>query len=348
MNDPYLRKVMTTTIFAILLILSFFLLKPIFLSIVVSLILAFVFNPVYNVFYKIIKSKNVAAGIICLLLILLIVIPAWFITPIIIDQSFKIFLASQQMDFVTPLRDLFPALFTSEQFSTEIVSIVQSFAGKITNSLMNSLSQLIFNFPTLFLQASVVIFSLFFILRDKDKLLDYIKSILPFSKEVEEKLFKSSEGITISVIYGQVIVGMLQGVIVGIGFFVFNVPNALLLTFLAVLAGIFPIIGTALIWVPVVIYLALAGNSSLPAIGVALFGLFSSTIDNFLRPMIVSKRTDMHPALVLIGMIGGVLFLGILGFILGPLILAYLLIVLDLYRDKKSPIIFVEKGEKTS
>jgi predicted PurR-regulated permease PerM len=346
MDDVYFKRIMTTILLIALIVLSFFLLKPILLSIIFGLILAFVFTPVYNWLYKIIKSKNISATIICLLLILLIVLPLWFLTPIVIDQSIKIYLASQQMDFVTPLKNIFPSLFASEGFSAEIGSIMHSFVTKVTNSLMNSLSKLILNFPTLFLQSLVVFFTFFFALRDKEQLLSYIKSLLPFSRDIEKKLFKSSKAITSSVIYGQIVIGIIQGLLVGLGFFIFRVPNSLLLTLLACLAGVFPIIGTAIIWVPVAIYLLLAGNT-FPAIGVIIFGLISSSLDNFIRPIFVSKRTQMHSSLVLIGMIGGLFLFGVLGLILGPLILAYLLIIVEIYRNKKVPGIFIKQNPKS-
>ena len=117
-------------------------------------------------------------------------------------------------------------------------------------------------------------------------------------------------------------------------------PNALILTLLACLAGVFPIIGVAIIWVPVAIYLLIAGNT-LPTLGVIIFGLISSSIDNFIRPIIVSKRTHMPSSLILIGMIGGIFLFGILGLILGPLILAYLLVILEIYRNKRTPSILI-------
>ncbi len=339
MDDIYFKKITTTIILIILIILSFFLLKPILLSVIVGLILAFIFTPLYDLLYKITKLKNFSASLICFLLVLLIFLPLWFLTPIFIDQSFKVYLAAQQMDFVSPLKSIFPSLFASDEFSAEVGSILHSFTTKITNSLVNSLSQLILNFPTLFLQFLVVFFTFFFVLRDKKQLLDYIKSLLPFPKNVEKKLFKSSKDITNSVIYGQVIIGLLQGIVVGIGFLIFSIPNALFLTLLASLAGIFPVIGTTIIWIPVVIYL-LIGGDTISALGIIIFGIISSTFDNLLRPIIVSKRTSMHSSIILIGMIGGLFLFGILGFILGPLILAYLLIILEIYRDKKAPRIF--------
>ena len=341
MEDIYFRKIMTSVILITLAVLSFLLVTPILLSIIFGILLAFLFTPVYNWFYKIIKSKNISAFLVCFLLILLIVLPLWFLTPVVIDQSIKIYISSQQMDFVKPIKSIFPAFFSSEEFSTEIGSIIHSFVTKSTNKLMNALSTLVLNFPTLFLQSIVVFFTLFFVLRDKEEMILYIKSLLPFSKEVEGKLFKLSKNITSSVIYGQIVIGIIQGLLLGLGLFIFNVPNTLILTLLACLAGVFPIIGVAIIWIPVVIYFLIAGNT-FPAFGVIVFGLVSSSIDNVIRPIIVSKRTNMPSSLILIGMIGGLFLFGILGLILGPLILAYLLIILEIYRKKRTPSILTQ------
>jgi len=340
MDNLYFRQIVTATIFVILAVMSFFLLKPILLSIIIGIILAFIFNPVYARLNNFVHSKNLSASLICLLLILLIILPVWFLTPILIDQSFKIYLASQQIDFIQPLKNIFPSLFASDEFSAEIGSILSSFLTKMTNFLVNFLSKVILNFPTLFLQLLVVFFTFFFVLRDKDSFIDYIKSIMPFSQDIQNKIFESSKEITSSVIYGQVIVGILQGITAGVGFFIFKVPNPLILTLLASLAGIFPVIGTAIIWAPVTIYLLIAGNTW-PAIGVATFGVISSLLDNLLKPIIVSKRTRMHSSIILISMVGGLFLFGVLGFILGPLIIAYLLIILEIYRNKKTPGIFL-------
>ena len=343
MDENYFRKIMTGIILIALIVLTFFLLKPILLSVIVGFILAFLLTPVYNLVYKITKSKNLSAALICVLLIALIFLPFWFLTPIFLDQSFKIYVATQQMDFVKPLKAIFPSLFSSEAFSAEIGSIVYSFATKITNSLMNSFADLILNFPTLFLQFLIVLFVFFFALRDKNEIISYTKSLLPFPKETEEKIFKRSKEITISVLYGQIIVGIILGIIVGAGFFIFNVPNALILTLLAVLAGIIPLIGTTIIWIPTAIYILIAGNF-FSALGITVFGLIASSLDSFLKPIIISKRSKMHPALTLIGMIGGFFLFGILGFILGPLIFAYLIIIIEIYRNRNLPDILIQTG----
>jgi len=345
MDQEYLKRIATLIILLGLMVLSYFVIRPFLLSALSGIFLAFIFTPAYNKLRKYIKSKNLTTTIICILLAVIIIVPIWFLTPVLVKQSIDIFMGSQQLDLITPLTNAFPSLFSHETFSNEITSVIQSFVTKITNSMMNMLSGFIFNFPTLFLHFLIVVFTFFFVLRDGDKLVSYIQSILPFSKDVESKLFKSSRDITFSVLYGQVVLGILQGLLVGVAFFIFGVPNALLFTLLACLAGIFPIIGTTIVWLPVAIYMMISGGL-FPALGVIVFGVLSSILENIIKPVFISKRTRLHSAIILIGMVGGLFIFGILGVILGPLILAYLLIVLEIYRDKRVPGVFINKGGK--
>lgn len=344
MDDVYFKRVMTSILLALLIVLAFFLVKPILLSIISGILLAFVFSPVYNWVYKKTNSRNLSASLISIFLILIIVIPFWFFMPIILEQSFGIYQAIQSFDFVTPLKTIFPSLFSSEGISKELVSILYSFTTNAANYISNAFGQLLLNLPELSLQLLVMAFTFFYVLRDKDELVIYIKSLLPFSKEIENKIFEYSKGITFSVLYGQIIVGILQGIAVGLGLYLFNVPNALFLTLAAVVFGILPILGTTIIWLPVAIYV-LISQGTLPAFGVSIFGLLSNFLGDFVRPVIVARRIQMNSALMLIGMIGGILLFGILGTILGPLIIGYLLILLEIYRNKRMPGILIQPTE---
>jgi predicted PurR-regulated permease PerM len=342
MEDEYLKRTTTTVVLLALAILSFLVLKPILMSIILGIVLAVIFSPLHNLLLRLFRSSTISASLICLALFLLIIIPFWFLTPIFVKQSFQIYQVSQQVDFVSLLKTLFPSFFASEQFSNEIGSVFSSFITKVTNAFVNWLSQMILNFPAISLQLLVIFFTFFFVLRDNEYFSDYLRNILPFQREVKEKLFLSSKDIIYSVIYGQIIIGTIQGIIAGIGFFAFGVNNAFLFTFLAILAGIFPIIGTAIVWIPIMVYLLIGGNT-VPAFGVAAFGIISSLIDNIMRPIFVSRYTDLHPLLVLVGMIGGLFFFGILGLVLGPLIIAYAFIMLEIYRGKQIGGIFVQE-----
>lgn len=335
MEEESYKKIVASLILFALIILSFFMLRPLLISIILGIILGFILMPVYEWIATKTKSKYFSAFFLCFILIVLIVLFFWILSPIFVNQSLRLYLAVQQADLITPLQSLFPSLFKSGEFSTELASIFTSFIEKIANSAVNVFTRLVLNAPIILLQSLVMFFSFFYILRDKDKFLEYIKSLLPFSEEIQKKIFKQSKEITFSVIYGQVVIGFVQGVIAGIGFFIFGVPNSLLMTLLAIIAGVLPIIGTTVVWIPILIYLLLQG-SIFPAIGVAFFGSLSSLIENLLKPTLVSRRTEMHSSLVLFGMIGGLFFFGFLGVILGPLILAYLLIIVETYRHKKN------------
>ncbi len=326
------KKIIMTVILISFTVLSFLLLKPILLSIITGILLAFIFNPIYEWIYKITKSKNFSAMLICVSFGLLIILPILFLTPILIEQTLRLYLTAQQGELLMLIQNI-SSSFVPEELSININYMIVSFSTKTTNFLIDSLSQLIINLPGLFLQSIVIFFTFFFTLRDKKQLISYVKNLLPFTENVKKSLFNSTRNITYSVLYGQVVVGIIQGILVGLGFFIFHVPNALILTLIASLAGILPVLGTPLIWVPVVIYLLIDGNI-LGAIGVGIFGILSATIDNFLKPMIISRKTKMHSAIVLIGMIGGFFLFGILGFILGPLILAYLFMLIEIYRKK--------------
>ncbi|MCR4327210.1 MAG: AI-2E family transporter [Nanoarchaeota archaeon] len=342
--EKNVQKVSAAVLVGILVVLSFFVIRPIIIAVVSGALLGFIFLPLYNFIKKGIPNKNVASFVVCLIAIVAILLPLWFLTPILLNQSIQIFTSSQQMDFVTPLKALFPSLFSNEMVSSEVTQVLNSFITRATSGAMNIISEFLINIPTFLLQLTVVLFVFFFVLRDSKELIEYIKSLLPFPKDVEKKLFKSSKEITFSILYGQFVIGVLQGVAVGIGFFIFGISNALFLTILAVIAGILPIIGTTIVWLPVVVYLFITGDTS-SAIGLSIFGVFSNVVDNIVRPVIVSKKADIHPGIVLLGMIGGVFFFGIIGFIIGPLVISYLLIVLELYRDKSSPSVFIQSPE---
>ncbi len=347
LDEEYVRKAATLIIMILLIIISFLMIKPFFLSIIGGMILAFLFAPIFDFLLKFFKYKSLTASIITILLLLIIILPIWFLTPTIIKQSFKIFQASQELDFVTPLKTIFPAIFESETFSNDVGKVIEASVSKLTSGVTDGLTQIIFNFPIILLNIFVVFFTFFFVLRDKDQLVEYFKSLSPFSKETENKFFEYTKGITISVIYGQVLVGVIQGLIAGLGFFIFGVPNALYLTFVAVIIGILPIIGPVVVWVPVALYLFIDGNNT-AAIGVTIFGTIASSIDNLLRPWIVSRRTRVNSFVILIGMVGGFFLFGLLGFIIGPLILAYLLIILELYRKKETPGIFIQEADEVN
>jgi len=344
MEKNYFQKVVSLIILAVLFVLAFILLKPILLAIIFGIILAFLFSPLYDKLNNKIKRKDLSATIITVALIIIIVVLLWYITPVVVDQSIKFYMSSQSIDFVTPLKKIFPQTFSSEQFAQQIGSVLHSSVTKATNSLMNAFSDAVMNAAMVILKLVIVFFIFYFVLRDKDKLLSYLRSLSPFSKTMERSLFSSSKQITLSVLYGQVVLGIVEGLVASVGYFVFGVNNAVLLTLLSVFTGILPIIGTAIVWGPVSIFLLIEGNV-LAALGVIIFGILSWLINNLVKPVFISRRTKLNSAIILVAMVGGLLVFGLLGLILGPLIISYLIILLEAYRQKEAPSILTSEDE---
>ncbi len=281
------------------------------------------------------KNENLSALIVCLFLLLIIVVPLWFLTPILIKQTFEIYKYIQREDILSYFKTAFPSFFSSPELSQNMIIATRSFTSKIASSILNNLTEILLNFPTILLHLVLILFVFFFGLRDGRKLVSYMQSISPLSRESEKKIFKQFKDITHSVIFGQFVVGIIQGVVTGIALFIFKVPNALLLTLLATFVGILPIIGPWLVWVPVDIYLFVEGRTA-AAFGLLIYGLIViSWIDTLVRPLIVGKMAKINSAVVLVSMVGGLFVFGIFGLILGPLVISYLILILEFYRCKK-------------
>jgi predicted PurR-regulated permease PerM len=132
---------------------------------------------------------------------------------------------------------------------------------------------------------------------------------------------------------GQVFIGILQALALSICFLILGIPNVLTLTFLTMVVGIIPVLGAWLVWFPAAIYLFVAGDFTAGIIISLYGGLFVSNIDNFIRPYLLSRSSRLPISIGLIGTIGGLYFIGIAGLILGPLILAYSLIIIEFYKE---------------
>jgi len=185
------------------------------------------------------------------------------------------------------------------------------------------------------LKFAVFLFTFFFAIRDSTELKNYLSSLSPFSNSTELKFLKELRGITNVIVFGQVLIGILQGLALGIGLFFLGVPNALILTFLASLISMIPILGSWLVWLPVSLYL-LAIGQTFQGIFLLLYGsLFVSSMDNIIRPYLLSKHSNLPIVLSVIGTIGGLYLFGIAGLVLGPLVLAYVLIIIEFYQEGK-------------
>ena len=345
LEEKTIRRFSVIFLLIILAILSFFLLKPLLLSIISGLILAYVFLPAFKKINKFIKNKTICAILITILVLIIILVPLWFIVPILFKQGFEIFryLQTINVDVHKVVLFLFPT--ATEQFSAQLTVSIGSIVSQASASFLGYLANTFIEIPTFILNTFITGFIFFYGLKEGEKFADFIRGLSPLSKSKEELLEKQFRDTTYSVIYGQVIVGLIQGGLASLGLFMFNVPNALVLSILAIFLSILPLIGPFLIWVPVASYL-FATASVGTTMGYLLYNIIIvSTADNVLRSYIVSRAVKVSNAIVFVGMLGGFFFLGLVGLILGPLILAYFITFIETYKEKSFSSIFFEEKE---
>jgi predicted PurR-regulated permease PerM len=170
-------------------------------------------------------------------------------------------------------------------------------------------------------------------LRDGTSLRRQLIRFSPLVDTYDQKIFDKLELAIHSVVKGSLVVGIIQGVLTGIGFAIFDIPNPALWGSIAAIAALIPGIGTALVIVPGIIYSFFSGTMG-ATIGLAIWGVVAvGLIDNFLGPRLIERGVKVHQFLILLSVLGGITFFGPIGFIIGPLIVSLLYALLEIYKD---------------
>lgn len=175
-------------------------------------------------------------------------------------------------------------------------------------------------------------FLLFFFLKDGDRLVAWIHTITPLPAEVRNTLFERLDELMWAVLVGHVVVAIVQGIIAGLGLWVVGIPNVLLLTIIMIFLALIPLVGSFLVWAPAAVWLVVTGS---PIAGIALFvygAIVVGTSDEFLRPLIVG-RADISPAVILVGVIGGIYLLGFVGIFFGPIVVGALKVIMETFDE---------------
>jgi len=336
LDEKTFRNIILIVLIAGLFILAVLIIRPIIIPIIFAVLLTYIFYPCYIWVLSKIKNESMSALAICIALLLIILIPIILIFKALINQAIELYLSMQNVSLTAIFQKILPTFLSQSEMSTTLSGSLSSLLTQVLTSGIQTFTNFILNLPVNLLKLFVVIFVFFFGLRDGKKVLLYLRSLSPLSKDTEKQFFKQFKDVTYSVLVGQIIIGILQGIIAGIGYFIFGVPNALLLALLTSLVGVIPLIGPWLVWVPIDLYLFASGNTG-AGIGLLIYGLVViSWLDTIIRPLIVSRRTKINSAIVIIGMIGGLFVFGVLGLIIGPLVLAYILLIVEIYRKSKT------------
>lgn len=182
---------------------------------------------------------------------------------------------------------------------------------------------------------ALMMFILFFAIRDGGRWVDNARKLVPMEGAERDRLFEHLAAVTRAMVYGTGVTALVQGALVGIGFAIVDLPSPVVFGVLAALAALIPLVGTPAVWVPAAIVLA-AQDRWGAALFMALWGGFVVTIDNFLRPWLVSGRADVGTLTVFIGVLGGVGAFGPIGVFLGPLVLALAIALMRFALDVRA------------
>ncbi len=342
MDDKDFRKFMIPIVILILAVLSFLILKPISTAVILGLLFSYVCYPLFLGINKKIKSKSLSAFIIVALILVLVLLPVIFMIPTLTEQLLKAYITLRGADFSKVIFQIFPALTDSKEITAEVIAASSHFSGSISTWILSIFENTFRNIPEIAFGAIILLFTFFFSLREGEYVREYVSILFPFQKEHQKRFYDKFGQITNSVIYGQVIVGLTQGLIAGIGYFLFGLPNALLLTVITIVVGVIPVIGPWFVWIPVDLFLFINGDN-VAGMQLLIYGLFViNWVDTLLRPIVIAKTAQINEAIALIGAIGGLYAFGFIGFILGPLVLAYFILFIEVYRGTKESIIIKE------
>jgi predicted PurR-regulated permease PerM len=181
---------------------------------------------------------------------------------------------------------------------------------------------------------AIMLFLLFFFLRDGDAMVARARRLIPLDEERKERLFRQLSGVTRAIVVGTSVTALLQGILIGIGFTIAGLPSPVVFGVLAALLSMLPVGGSAFVWGPAAIWLFIDGRW-----GYGLFmlgwGLLLGGLDNVLRPLLISGRARISALAVFIGVLGGIPAFGAIGIIAGPVVLSLVLALIEFAEESR-------------
>ena len=212
-------------------------------------------------------------------------------------------------------------------FGSDSISYIVSAFSKVAQLIMGELS-------TFMIDMLVIIFVLYFMLIGGNKMETYIKDILPFNDANTNHVVNEIDLIVRSNAIGIPVIAIIQGAIATVGYLIFGVPNVLLIGLLTCFATVIPVVGTALVWVPVAVIMAIKGHW-FGAIGIIAYGvLVVAQSDNLTRFILQKKMADIHPLITIFGVLIGISMFGFMGVIFGPLILSLFILFVNMFKQE--------------
>jgi predicted PurR-regulated permease PerM len=336
MDKQRLHTVAFVTLFGAVALALFLIFKPFLQLLTLAAVCAILLQRPYARLSKFFNSTGFAATTVVALFIIFIITPLFYLGT-------EIFLEAQTLYTQTPGAGIEYVQTTGGSITNFIHQLYPSFTfnasqyvGAVLSFISSNLASVVSGTAFIVFETFLMLLALFFFLRDGKSLVQSAIAASPFGERETTELVASMHTTITTVVRGTLLVAAIRWVCIGIAFSVFGIPNALLWGSVGGIVGAIPGLGTLLVFIPATLYLYLAGNM-LGAFGVAISGiLVIILIDNLLTPYFFGKGLEVPQLFVLFSLLGGVLFFGPVGFILGPLVLSIFLSLLKIYSANKA------------
>lgn len=321
-------KTALLALIVLLAVLTAALMLPYFQFILAAVVIAYVLQPLEKRLSDHV-SETTAAAVLLLLSVSAFLLPALFISIYMLRDVLVFARGVEEGEWAFETLEEPIAAYTGVQLDLE--SAVHSSSETIGQWVFGSAISVFETTVHLFIGLGLLLFLLFFLIRDGTKLVEWIEEMSPFPHSVSEELRERIDALTSAVLIGHVFVAVIQGLVAGIGLAVAGIPNVTFWTFVMIVLAFIPIIGTFAIWAPASVYLVLA-DQFVAGIGLFVYGtIVVGLTDEYLRPIIVHRYAEVSPSVIIVGVIGGLSAFGLMGLFIGPIIVGALKETIEVY-----------------
>ena len=316
--------------------LCWLMLQPFINVVLWAAVLAVVFFPLHRRIHERIGSPSGAAIVSTLLVVVLILLPVSFITVAVVRElagaADNIQAGIQRLSTASTIPGLGWVIERTRDYVYIDPDAAQKFiaerAQAIAGTLAASTLVMVGGVAGSIVQMVLVVFTLFYMFRDSENIRQAIYDILPLKRIQMHDITTRTRDVIAATIYGVLVIALIQGSLGTLIFWILGLPSPLLWGVVMTLFGMIPVLGTGVVWLPAVIFLFLAGDTTKALVLLAWGALVVGTIDNVLRPMLIGSRTRLHELVV---------FFGVLGLVIGPVLAAITLALIEVVRQANRP-----------
>ena len=223
---------------------------------------------------------------------------------------------------------------TAGGITVDLPGLVRQGASQAGEYMATGLGRVIRNIVVFLFELFVMLFALFYFLRDGDSIVDRFRLFLPFEEKMTERMLAEARELIFASVTTSLVIAAAQGTICGAAFGIVGLGSAIFWGVVMGFLSLLPVLGAWPVWIPATIWLFSTGHAIRGITLIAICGALGATIDNILRPVLLGGRASLNGLLVFISVLGGIAVFGVLGVVLGPIVVATTVGILDVYSGK--------------